>query len=71
MSNGDKAAQPLIGMDYQETGLTKREHFAGLAMQGMLADGYCTDSENTFSDCAIAAKDLADTLLDILESMNG
>jgi hypothetical protein len=41
-------------------GLTKREHFAGLAMQGLLAVGYCKDVPS-------AAINFADDLLKALE----
>ena len=40
--------------------LTKREHFAGLAMQGLLAVGYCKDVPS-------AAINFADDLLKALE----
>ena len=46
------------GTDYM--GLTKREHFAGLAMQGLLAVGYCKDVPS-------AAINFADDLLKALE----
>jgi len=53
MNNGDMPAAPQHGrhgqhegfdilttsMDYGSTGLTKREHFAAIAMQGLLAGG--------------------------------
>tara|TARA_R110000737_G_scaffold41837_3_gene62530 strand:+ start:189 stop:425 length:237 start_codon:yes stop_codon:yes gene_type:complete len=46
------------------TGLTKREHFAGLAMQGLLAGGYCMDEpQNRLSDVPSEAVALADALL--------
>ncbi len=35
MKNGKESAFPLVG--YRGTGLTKREYFAGLAMQGIFA----------------------------------
>ena len=47
MSNGNRAAHPqpmiedyngkVITPDHNSTGLTKREHFAAMAMQGQLA----------------------------------
>jgi hypothetical protein len=42
MNNADMPAMPL-GIDgcfKNAIGLTKREHFAGLAMQGLLAAGF-------------------------------
>jgi len=38
MENKDKPINPVNGTQY-ETGLTKREYFAGLAMQGIIASG--------------------------------
>ena len=49
MKNGNKPAQPCestenTGAPYynaiRNVGLTKREHFAGLAMQGLLSRGF-------------------------------
>lgn len=37
MNNGEKPAHPT-GMAQSGTGITKLEHFAGLAMQGLLAN---------------------------------
>lgn len=37
--NGEKGAFACIDEKYIQDGLTKREYFAGLAMQGMLASG--------------------------------
>jgi hypothetical protein len=52
-------------------GLTKREHFAGLAMQGLLAGGYCIDdSQNRLNDVPSEAINLADALLKQLEQDN-
>ena len=48
--NGNLPASPIDNAQYDScslngdlTGLTKREHFAGLAMQGLLASGSYTD----------------------------
>ena len=42
-NNGDMPAMPLanadLGLGGNDSGLTKREHFAALAMQGLLASG--------------------------------
>ena len=51
-------------IDHTSMGLTKREHFAGLAMQGLLAhDGISTDNETW-------AVQFADALLEALEQDN-
>jgi len=44
-------------------GLTKREHFAGLAMQGLLSTVKC----NPTNKYAIEAVNMADALLEALE----
>ncbi len=52
------------------SGLTKREYFAGLAMQGMIASG-CTidvDKEYPFKTRAATAVVMADALLKELEN---
>ena len=38
MKNGEQGAFPKRADGAPQTGLTKREYFAGLAMQGMLAN---------------------------------
>lgn len=40
MSNGNEPMYPINGGGAISIGLTKREYFAGLAMQGMLANSY-------------------------------
>ena len=62
LNNGDFPAMPCHNWHtsiQEPTGLTKREHFAGLAMQGLLASGeyYACDST------AKEAWDAADSLL--------
>ena len=82
MNNADKPAMPISvsssthgnicssDFEYGE-GLTKREHFAGLAMQGLLAGGYCIDdSQNRLNDVPSEAINLADALLKALEQDN-
>ena len=67
MNNSDMPAMPVSGdMRYDTTysGLTKREHFAGLAMQGLLAHYGNADAES----CAPCAVALADALLKELET---
>lgn len=52
MDNGDLPAGPIgsqidgIGMNPTCNGLTKREHFAGLAMQGILSNPYLMEMLN-------------------------
>jgi hypothetical protein len=50
------------------SGLTKLEHFAGLAMQGLLAGGYCIDDpQNRLEDVSSEAIVIAEALLAQLE----
>ena len=71
MNNADMPAQPVklsygkaYPWDFDNSGLTKREHFAGLAMQGLLAH-YGNANAESCAPCAVA---LADALLKELES---
>lgn len=86
MKNADKPINPTLELDYtesiiqgrnvffnQEFGLTKREYFAGLAMQGLISSftekasygGWGTEMKETIK-CAI---DYADELLKQLEDI--
>lgn len=74
MSKADESAFPYMikpasyGLDsvrFTGGGLTKREYFAGLAMQGMLASEL--GGEGTFGSIAKTAVDLATALLAELE----
>jgi len=75
MNNADMPAMPhkiVFGKgypeDYDNTGLTKREHFAGLAMQGLLAGGYCIEAPlMKLNEIPSEAITLADALLKELE----
>ena len=89
MKNGDKQVTPNYQMidngygqlvhqdESSEYGLTKREYFAGLAMQGILASGpknieelmVWLDTVKTFehSDVAIESIKIADALLKELD----
>jgi hypothetical protein len=78
MNNSDTPAAPIGPYQYVNedgsfvnggaSGLTKREHFAGLAMQGLLAGGYCIDDpKNRLNDVPSEAYNLADALLKALE----
>lgn len=65
MKLADKPAYPVWGGAVNE-GLTLREHYAGLAMQGILAG----DTEGSFApkDIAKGAVLYADALINELES---
>tara|TARA_R110000782_G_scaffold268367_1_gene364678 strand:+ start:466 stop:759 length:294 start_codon:yes stop_codon:yes gene_type:complete len=49
LENGERPASPITPAGYEEDisgeyeGLTKREHFAGLAMQGLIGDKMFAD----------------------------
>jgi hypothetical protein len=70
MRNSDMPAMPLSREDsikYLQgdcvlSGLTKREHFAGLAMQGLLANNKST-GENLYLDMSEVSVFIADALL--------
>jgi hypothetical protein len=71
MENGKQPITPInYDAAYSSEGLTKREYFAGLAMQGILAhesffDRICHEpGENTMADVlATASVKMADKLL--------
>lgn len=64
--NKDCGAFATISTDYIQIGLTKREYFAGLAMQGMLAN---VDAEcRTHAEIIKISIDLTDELLKQLDS---
>jgi hypothetical protein len=50
MPSGVEQTQHLRGERPLFAGLTKREHFAGLAMQGMLSSKYVGDFGNEIND---------------------
>ena len=66
MNNGDDPAVPVMdeGEYGQHYGLTKREHFAAMAMQGMLSD---SDIKATKDEFAAYAVNMADQLLKELD----
>ena len=78
MKNADKPIYPFNEIDWnrsssevttyysQESGLTKREYFAGLAMQGLLA----ANNGQTQKYLAKKAIELSDELLKQLENEN-
>ncbi len=72
IKNGDLPAMPVEHMDYMHVkdkpycnGMTKREQFAAMAMQGILA----ADANNdvSYPECAEWAVKQADALLEALE----
>ncbi len=68
MKNSNMPAMPIVDRARHE-GLTKREHFAGLAMQGLVSNhNYVMGNEDSLSDLALT---IADALLAELEKGNG
>ena len=58
-------AMPIVDNDdFLEYGLSKREHFAGLAMQGMLCDSGLKLVHAKYAEYAV---DMADALLKELD----
>ena len=71
MNNGDMPAAPTSPNDSdplwaaaRSGGLTKREHFAAMAMQGLISN----HKECLYEDVAIASTRFADALLAALEA---
>lgn len=69
MENGNKPAFSAASMTdrgagFHETGLSKREYFAGLALQGVLAGGLFTSTV----EAPMMAVEYADALLKVLET---
>jgi hypothetical protein len=59
--NGNDSAYPLeIATGQYNSGLTKRELFAAMALQGLLADPYSTQE---FADMASMSVQVADALI--------
>jgi hypothetical protein len=67
MKNGDQPIKPLAtGSSYHCTGLTKREYFASLALQSIMAKKF--DDPNEYKRETVAdAIEYADELLKQLE----
>ena len=67
MKLADKLAFPLPHQNHEHRhhGMTLREHYAGLAMQGMLADQSLDESAE---ECAVVAVLFADALIAELEA---
>jgi hypothetical protein len=69
MNNGDMPANPNKH-DMREKGLTKREHFAAMAMQGMV-NSDTVGWKNWDTDLAEGAVMAADALLAALDNQQG
>ena len=71
MKNADKPINPVLTQNPSLLGLTKREHYAGLAMQGLLAlpdkGTYGSFDEAIERICEVSVK-FADELLKQLEN---
>jgi hypothetical protein len=64
--NGNDSAYPLeIATGQYNSGLTKRELFAAMALQGLLADPYSTQE---FADMASMSVQVADALIERLSA---
>ena len=73
MKNADKPINPVLTQNPSLIGLTKREHYVGLAMQGLLANcngGMTSGGSRTFSPNEISKLAVlhADELLKQLEN---
>ncbi len=64
--NKDRHAFPCLDHDYIQTGLTKREYFAGQAMQGLLANPELGNRDEKM--LSIMSLTHADALLKALQS---
>ena len=73
MENGNNPTFPRLSDDYipERMGLTKREYFAGLAMQGVLSHRHPqTPTPNQHDDIAELAVKISDALLKELDGGN-
>jgi len=81
MNNGNSPAMANYAPDgakYLDTGamgLTKREHFAAMAMQGLMSSGLSIDlgpshSVNNYN-VALCSLTMADALLEVLDNQQG
>ena len=81
MDNGNKPAMPSdtfrflcdINLEQCNVGLTKREHFAAMAMQGILSNSAMIDNvnEKALKWVSMEATQVADALLKALEANDG
>ncbi len=69
MNNGNRPAHPVpgLGQYVEQNGLTKREYFAAMAMQGLLASESRESLFDTAGGAARCAIEHADALLTELE----
>ena len=75
MKNGEQAAYPYEqeftdgnkSITDQQTGLTKREYFAAMAMQGMVSAGHLKPNQPDVEYAALLSVLAADALLKELE----
>lgn len=66
-NNGNKPTRPT-GHSQSGTGLTKREHFAAMAMQGILSNGHFSNEwKNDFKSGIELCTTMADSLLKALD----
>ena len=71
MKNADKPINPVLTQNPSLIGLTKREYFAGLAMQGLISScdwNFTTFNKDLIESTSKNAIDLADELLKQLEN---
>lgn len=61
--NGNEPANPIKDSNFYRLGLTKREHFAGLAMQGYCVGEYTGQSGMSVESIAKWSIEMADALL--------
>ena len=72
MENGKQVAYPIVGMAFDENtkGVTKREYFAVIALQGMLSNSSLVMAIRTYEEIKTlceASVTLSDELLKQLE----
>jgi hypothetical protein len=64
-TNPDEPIQPIEYSDNYSNGLTKREYFAAMALQGLV-----TKNNNEYDYCVISAVKFADALIEELSKTN-
>jgi len=64
-TNPDEPIQPIEYSDNYSNGLTKREYFAAMALQGLLAN-----NNKEYAYCVISAVEFADDLINELNKTN-
>lgn len=66
--DSESGIEQRLSIDNYASGLTKREHFAGLALQGFIARANGRIEEGNVAECSVR---YADALLAELENNNG